>query len=142
MAGFQQAANALTGAYGAVAGRVGIYNELVGKNKELIEELGSKNEELEKKNKELTKKNKELEKKDKTINYQKESMAVGDELLAHYTKGSLNLYMRNMEHERARASRDLMMDAVYGEKSTGDPTRDLAKEELKREREKLNGGGK
>ena len=140
MAGFQQAANAVTGAYGTVAGRVGVYNELVGKNKELIEELRSKNEELDKKNKALDKKNKELEKKDKTINYQKESMAVGDELLTHYAKGSLNLYIRNMEHERARASRDLMMDAVYGEKSTGDPTRDLAKEELKRERERKEGG--
>ena len=36
MAGFQQAANALTGAYGTLAGKVGVYNELVGKNKELI----------------------------------------------------------------------------------------------------------
>ena len=142
MAGFQQAANAIVGAPGQIMRATGIYNELVGKNEELIKELGSKNEELENKNKELEKKNKKLEKKDKTINYQKESMAVGDELLTHYVKGSLNLYMRNMEHERARASRDLMMDAIYGEKSTGDPTRDLAKEELKREREKLNVGGK
>ena len=142
MAGFQQAANAIVGAPGQIMRATGIYNELVGKNQELINELDRKNQELEKKNKALEKKNKELEKKDKTINYQKESMAVGDELLAHYTKGSLNLYMRNMEHERARASRDLMMDAVYGEKSTGDPIRDRAKEELKREREKLNGGGK
>ena len=142
MAGIQQAVNALTGSIGTVGGRIGVYNELVGKNEELIKELGSKNEELEKKNEELEKKNKAIEKKDKTINYQKESMAVGDEFLTHYMKGSLNLYMRNMEHERARASRDLMMDAVYGEKSTGDPDRDLAKEILKREREKLNGGGK
>ena len=142
MAGFQQAANAIVGAPGQIMRSTGIYNELVGKNEELIKELGSKNEELEKKNEELKKKNKTLEKKDKTINYQKESMAVGDEFLTHYMKGSLDLYMRNMEHERARASRDLMMDAVYGEKSTGDPNRDLAKEELKREREKLNGGGK
>ena len=142
MAGFQQAANAIVVAPCQIMIATGIYNELVSKNEELIKELGSKNEELEKKNEELGKKNKELKKKDKTINYQKDSMAVGDELLTHYMKGSLNLYMRNMEHERARASRDLMMDAVYGEKSTGDPTRDLAKEELKREREKLNGGGK
>lgn len=60
MAGFQQAANALTGAYGAVAQKVGIYNELVGKNKELIEKTQAQNEELDKKNKELTKKNKEI----------------------------------------------------------------------------------
>ena len=116
MAGFQQAANALTGAYGTIAGRVGIYSELVGKNQELIKKTQAQNEELEKKNEELEKKNKELEKKNKTINFQKESMAVGDELISHYMKGSLNLYMRNMEHERARASRDIMLDVVYGEK--------------------------
>lgn len=46
MAGFQQAANAITGAYGTVAGKVGIYNELVGKNEELIDELEKKNKEL------------------------------------------------------------------------------------------------
>lgn len=46
MAGFQQAANAITGAYGTVAGRVGIYNELVGKNKKMIKELETKNEEI------------------------------------------------------------------------------------------------
>lgn len=53
MAGFQQAANALTGAYGTVGSRVGIYNELVGKNKEQREQLAKQNEELEKKNEEL-----------------------------------------------------------------------------------------
>lgn len=116
MAGFQQAANALTGAIGTVGSRVGIYNELVGKNKEQREQLAKQNEELNKKNEELEKKNKELEEKNKTINFQKESMAVGDELLANYMKGSLNLYMRNMEHERARASRDIMLDVIYGEK--------------------------
>ena len=60
MAGFQQAANAITGAYGTVAGRTGIYNELVGKNQEQREQLAKQNEELEKKNKELTNKNKEI----------------------------------------------------------------------------------
>ena len=116
MAGFQQAANAIVGAPGQIMRATGIYNELVGKNEELINELDSKNQELEKKNEELEKKNEELEKKDKTINYQKESMAVGDELLSHYMKGSMNLYMRNMEHERARASRDKMLDILYGDK--------------------------
>ena len=125
MAGFQQAANALTGAYGTVAGKVGIYNELVGKNKELIEKTQAQNEELEKKNKELEKKNKELEKKNKTINYQKESMAVGDELLTHYMKGSMNLYMRNMEHERAQESKKAMLENLYGK-----PTEEESKELL------------
>ena len=118
MAGFQQAANALTGAYGTVAGKVGIYNELVGKNKEQRDQLAKQNEELEKKNEELEKKNKELTKKDKTINYQKESMAVGDELLTHYMKGALNLYMRNMEHERAQQSRRSMLDILYPTEKT------------------------
>lgn len=53
MAGFQQAANAITGAYGTIAGRVGIYNELVGKNKEQKEQLAKQNEELNKKNEEI-----------------------------------------------------------------------------------------
>ena len=46
MAGFQQAANALTGAIGTVGGRVGVYNELVGKNKEMIKDLEKKNKEI------------------------------------------------------------------------------------------------
>lgn len=123
MAGFQQAANALTGAIGTVGGRVGVYNELVGKNKEQREQLAKQNEELEKKNKELEKKNKELEKKDKTINFQKDSMAVGDELLTHYMKGSMNLYMRNMEHERAQESKKAMLKKLYGK-----PTEEESKE--------------
>ena len=46
MAGFQQAANALTGSVGTVGGRVGVYNELVGKNKEMIKDLENKNKEI------------------------------------------------------------------------------------------------
>lgn len=46
MAGFQQAANTLTGAYGTIGGRVGIYNELVGKNQKMIKELEEKNKEI------------------------------------------------------------------------------------------------
>ena len=46
MAGFQQAANALTGSYGTVGGRIGVYNELVGKNKEQREQLEKQNKEL------------------------------------------------------------------------------------------------
>ena len=46
MAGFQQAANALTGAIGTVGGRIGVYNELVGKNQEQREQLAKQNEEL------------------------------------------------------------------------------------------------
>lgn len=46
MAGFQQAANALTGSIGTVGGRVGVYNELVGKNKKMIKDLEEKNKEI------------------------------------------------------------------------------------------------
>lgn len=46
MAGFQQAANALTGSIGTVGGRIGVYDELVGKNKEQREQLAKQNEEL------------------------------------------------------------------------------------------------
>lgn len=159
MAGFQQAANALTGSIGAVGGRVGVYNELVGKNKEQREQLAKQNEELEKKNNELTKKNKKLSDNSKFIRNLKKSMSIGDELLSRYMSGTTNMMLSNknrMEqfqqmknlaeridsHLRARASRDIMLDVVYGEKSTAGPTRDLAKEEIKREREKLNGGEK
>ena len=46
MAGFQQAAKALTGSVGTVGGRIGDYNELVGKNKEMVKKLEEQNEEL------------------------------------------------------------------------------------------------
>ena len=46
MAGFQQAANALTGSIGTVGARIGVYNELVGKNKEQREQLIKQNKEL------------------------------------------------------------------------------------------------
>lgn len=121
MAGIQQAVNALTGSIGTVGGRIGIYNELVGKNQELIKKTQAQNEELEKKNKELSKKNKELEEKNKTINFQKDSMAIGDELLASYMKGSRNMYIRNMEHERAQQSKRAMLDLLYQQQTEETP---------------------
>ena len=48
MAGFQQAANALTGAVGTVANRVGLYGELVGKNREYRAQLEEQNAALKK----------------------------------------------------------------------------------------------
>lgn len=109
MAGIQQAVNALTGAIGTVGGRIGVYNELVGKNKELIEKLVSKNEELEKKNKELDDKN-------KIINIQ-------DIVMKGYNEKNMSQYQqidalrsRLYANTRARASRDKMLDIVYGEK--------------------------
>lgn len=114
MAGIQQAVNALTGSIGTVGGRIGIYNELVGKNQEMIKELESKNKELEDKNE-------ELENKNKTINNQKESIAIGDELLANYMKGSRNMYIRNMEHERAQQSKRAMLDLLYQQSTEETP---------------------
>ena len=142
MAGFQQAANAIVGAPGQIMRATGIYNELVGKNEELIKELGGKNEELEKKNKELGKKNKEITNKNEELNLMNSNLISSLKLNLKQNELTQNIAKRLYSNRRARASRDLMIDAVYGEKSTGDTDRDLAKKELKREREKLNGGGK
>lgn len=132
MAGFQQAANAITGAYGTVAGRVGIYNELVGKNKKLIKELDDKNEELEKNNEELVNKNKLIEQQYNNLKAAQEAQMAQSQQIG-------NLAGRLYSNVRARASRDIMLDVVYGEKPTAGPTRNFTKELLKQER---NEGGK
>ena len=134
MAGFQQAANAITGAYGTIAGRVGIYSELVGKNKEQREQLAKKNEELEKKNEELEKKNKELEQSDKIINLQDEVMKLSKDVSLEQDKQIGNLTERMYSNLRARASRDIMLDNIYGENPTESPDRKYYKELLKQER--------
>lgn len=125
MAGFQQAANAITGSIGTVGSRVGVYNELVGKNKKLIKELGSKNEELEKKN--------------KVIEQQYNILKAAQEASLEQSQLTGNLAERLYSNVRARASRDIMLDVVYGEKPTAGPTRNFAKEQLKQER---NEGGR
>ena len=127
MAGFQQAANALTGSVGTVGARIGVYNELVGKNKELIkktqaqnEELTKKNEELDSKNKELDKKNKELRSTNKMLN---QSINVNSMMAQDYVRIS-SMAGRIEAHERAIESRNKMLDIVYGEKpiTTAGPT--------------------
>lgn len=132
MAGFQAAANAITGAYGNIKLRTGVYNELVGKNKEMIGELESKNEEL-------SKKNEELEDKNKTINEQYKNLKAAQEASLEQSQMTGNLAKRLYANVRARASRDIMLDVVYGEKPTAGPTRNFAKEQLKQERKE---GGK
>ena len=120
MAGFQQAANALTGSVGIVGGKVGVYNELVGKNKELINELGGKNEELEKKNKELDKKNEEL----RDINMRlREEVNVSSSIAQDYVRMG-KMAGRIEAHERAVESRNKMLDIIYGpiEHKTAGPT--------------------
>ena len=109
MAGFQQAANALTGSIGTVGGRIGIYNELVGKNKEMIKEISEKNEEL-------AKKNEELENKNKIINIQDIVMKGYNEKNMSQSQQIDALRSRLYANTRARASRDKMLDIVFGEK--------------------------
>lgn len=128
MAGIQQAVNALTGAIGTVGSRVGIYNELVGKNQELIKKTQAQNEEL-------TKKNEELEDKNKLIEQQYNNLKAAQEAQMEQSQQMGNLAKRMYSNVRARASRDIMLDVVYGEKPTAGPTRNFAKEQLKRERE-------
>lgn len=67
MAGFQQAANALTGAVGTVANRVGLYSELVGKNQQYRAKLEEQNAEMNKKNEDLEETKQTLEVANKTI---------------------------------------------------------------------------
>lgn len=134
MAGFQQAANALTGSFGAVAGRVGLYSELVGKNQKLIGELKTANksleesnekitglnDELDKKNEELVNKNEELRYKNMQLN---ETINVSSSIAQDYVRMS-KMEGRIEAHERAVASRNKMLDIVYGpiEHKTAGPT--------------------
>lgn len=141
MAGFQQAANAITGAYDTVAGKVGIYNELVGKNKELIKELSGKNEELDKKNKELGEKNEKLQdfydtvrkrqewefqmdkeaeaeeeaKKESAKERRKESRKINKEL--NIKRGAMA--ERKLDVQLAHASKNMMINALYGDFTSG-----------------------
>ena len=112
MAGFQQAANALTGSVGTVGARIGVYNELVRKNKELIKKTQAQNEELDKKNKELTKKNKELRSTNEMLN---QSINMNSMMSQDYVRMS-KMAGRIEAHERAIESRNKMLDIVYGEK--------------------------
>ena len=133
MAGFQQAANALTGAYGTVAGKVGIYNELVGKNQELIKKTQAQNEELEKKNKEISDaytalqetrsgaelelddlKNKEIE---KTMRRQ-----MRREAKKEYEKRierRASIIDREWERNASHMSKNMMTAALFGDLSSG-----------------------
>lgn len=134
MAGFQQAANALTGAIGTIGGRVGIYNELVGKNKELIKELGNKNVELEKKSEEMREKNKTIRTQYKDLENKNRELRSTNEMLNQsinqnsmmaqdYVRMS-NMAGRAMEYERSIESKNKMLDIIYGpyEHKTAGPT--------------------
>ena len=124
MAGFQQAVNAIAGAYGTVAGRTGIYNELVGKNQELIKKTQAQNEELSKKNKELDKKNKELKDKNEELDLTNSNLITSLKLNLKQNELAQNLAKRLYANTRSRASKDKMLDVVYGKKTvtTAGPT--------------------
>ena len=139
MAGFQQAANAITGSFGTVAGRVGLYSELVSKNQKLIGELKTANKSLEESNEKITGLNEELGEKNKLIKQQYNNLKAAQEASLEQSQLTGNLAERLYSNVRARASRDIMLDVVYGEKPTAGPTRNFAKEQLKQER---NEGGK
>lgn len=129
MAGFQQAANAITGAYGTVAGRVGIYNELVGKNQKLIKELGSKNEELEKKNKEIADQYEALKQRTESeakadVEGQKEYEKAMDKKEHEEFKKKLEIRKgakaeRLFDIQLAHASKNMMINALYGDFASG-----------------------
>ena len=124
MAGIQQAVNAITGAYGTVAGRVGIYNELVGKNQELIKKPQAQNEELTKKNKELDKKNEELTKKNEELDLMNSDLISSLKLNLKQNELTQNIAKRLYANKKARASRDRMLEVLYGKKTvtTAGPT--------------------
>ena len=90
-------------------------------------------------NEELPKQNEELEKKNKLSEQQYKNLKASQEAQMAQSQQMGNLAERLYANTRARASRDIMLDIVYGEKPTAGPTRNFAKELLKQERKE---GGK
>ena len=130
MAGFQQAANAITGAYGTVAGKVGIYSELVGKNKEQREQLAKQNEELEKKNKEISDQYNALQevKSDAQLEldalHQKEyekkmAKKEREEIKKRLEIKKGAMAERKLDVQLAHASKNMMINALYGDFASG-----------------------
>ena len=133
MAGIQQAVNAITGAYGTIAGRVGIYNELVGKNKELIEKTQAQNEELTKKNEQLQDfydtvkqrqeyelqmdKEAEEEYNKKVIERQKKREE--NKELKKVIERRASIIDREWERSASHMSKNMMINALYGDLSSG-----------------------
>lgn len=133
MAGFQQAANSLTSAYGTVAGRVDVYNELVGKNQELVKKIQAQNEELTEKNAELQdfydalKKRQEYElQRDKeaeeeynkqVIERQKKREA--NKELKKIIERRQTIIDREWEKSASHMSKNMMINALYGDFASG-----------------------
>lgn len=122
MAGFQQAANALTGSIGTVGSRVGIYNELVGKNQKLIKELGEKNKEiadqyeaLKQRTESEAKADLEGEKEYNKAMAKKEQEEFRKKL--EIKKGAMA--ERKLDVQLAHASKNMMINALYGDFASG-----------------------
>ena len=102
MAGFQQAANALTGAVGTVANRVGLYGELVGKNREYRAQLEEQNAKLTKANEDLAAKQGELEIANKKITFQNEKLALSEAQLASWKEHKLEQGRKGSKRHREK----------------------------------------
>ena len=147
MAGFQQAANAITGSFGNVAGRVGLYSELVGKNQKLIGELKTANKSLEESNEKITGLNEELDKKnaklqdfyDTVKKRQEWELQMDKEAEEEYNRKSMetqkkrketmelkkvierraSIIDREWEKSASHMSKNMMINALYGDLSSG-----------------------
>ena len=126
MAGFQQAANALTGSVGTVGGRVGVYNELVGKNKEQREQLAKQNEELTNAYTALQERQSSAEaeldaihqkeyetkmKRQRTIDAKKEKEKM--------IERRASIIDREWERSASHMSKNMMLNALYGDFASG-----------------------
>ena len=126
MAGIQQAVNALTGSIGTVGGRIGVYNELVGKNKEMIKDLESKNKEIsdaytalqeERSNAEIeldALKNKEIE-KSMERQQKKEAKKEYENMIERRS----SIIDREWERKASHMSKNMMLNALYGDFASG-----------------------
>lgn len=147
MAGFQQAANAITGSFGTVAGKVGLYSELVGKNQKLIGELKTANKSLEESNEKMTGLNEELDKKNEQLQdfydilkqEQAWGLRMGKEAEEEYNKKVMetqkkrkktnelkkvierraSIIDREWERNASHMSKNMMINALYGDLSSG-----------------------
>ena len=133
MAGIQQAVNALTGAIGTVGGRIGVYNELVGKNQELIKKTQAQNEELTKKNEQLqdfydtVKQRQEYElqmDKEAEEEYNKKVMErqkkrKENNELKKIIERRASIIDREWERSASHMSKNMMLNALYGDLSSG-----------------------
>ena len=133
MAGIQQAVNAITGSIGTVGGRIGIYNELVGKNQELIKKTQAQNEELEKKNEQLQdfydtvkqrqewelQMDKEAEEEYNKKVVERQQKREANKELKKIIERRETIIDREWERSASHMSKNMMINALYGDLSSG-----------------------